>query len=202
MHEEHKESVWEEIKEHIPFTGGASLIATVLVAIISLVYKQEFISISGGLFELLHPLHIIFSAFVTTAIYYKYKKQIIPAILIGVIGAIIIGSLSDIILPYLEANLLLLETQFHLPLIKEPIQIIGAALMGSILGLFMLKTKFPHFVHVFLSVFASLFYITAYSTNLTPLYLIAVFLIVFVAVIIPCCLSDIIFPLLFIKKKK
>lgn len=192
-----KKSVKKEFIEHIPFTAIATLIAVILV-----VLSLEFtINISENLFEIFHPLHIIFSAFVTSAIYYKYKKNIFQSLIIGLTGSILIGSLSDVILPYLEANLLNLETSFHLPIVESPLIIILASLLGGILGVFLIKTKMPHFLHVFLSVFASLFYITAYSQNLSTIYLIASFFIVFIAVIIPCCLSDIIYPLLFIKDK-
>jgi len=187
----------KELKEHIPFTGLATIIAVILIALTLNTIKP----ISETLFEVFHPLHVVVSAFVTTAIYYKYKNKIIPAILIGIVGAILIGTLSDVILPHLEANLLQLHTHFHLPIIEEPLIILSSAIIGSIFGIAIHKTKLPHFLHVFLSVFASLFYIIAYSTNLTMLYLILTSIIVFIAVIIPCCLSDIVFPLIFIKKK-
>lgn len=193
-----RKEVIKEFKEHIPFTALATAIAVILVGFIP-ICRLEF---SETLFEFFHPAHVIVSAFVTTAIFHKYKKQKINALLIGITGAIIIGSISDIILPWLESNLIMLETHLHLPIIESPLIIIGAAIIGSILGLFFTTTKLPHFIHVFLSVFASLFYIIAFSTNLNVFYLITSFFLVFIAVIIPCCLSDIIFPLIFVKNKK
>jgi hypothetical protein len=193
--------ILHELKEHIPFTALATALATILVAIILILTNNDFISFSESLFEIFHPLHVLFSAFVTAAIFYKYKKRFIFAIIIGILGAIIIGSISDIILPYLEGNLLLLDTHFHLPIIEEPLIILLASLLGSLFGIILIKTKIPHFFHVFLSVFASLFYILAYSPAFSIFYLIVVFIIVFIAVLVPCCMSDIIFPLLFVKKK-
>lgn len=196
-----KKEIIKEFKEHIPFTALATAIAIIIIALILVINKSGFLSISKPLFEIFHPLHVFFSAFVTTAIFYKYKKNLLSAILIGLIGSIIIGSLSDIILPWFEGNLLLLATHFHLPILEEPLLILGSALAGSILGLVFMKTKTPHFLHVFLSVFASLFYILAYSEAFSLIYLILIFIIVFIAVLVPCCLSDIIFPLLFVNKK-
>jgi len=183
-----------ELKHHIPFTALATIIAIIVV-----IFTQK--QISENLFQILHPLHIIASAIVTTAIFYKYKKNYLQAILVGITGAILIGSLSDIIFPWLGGNLLNLNTIFHLPLIEEPLVILVSALIGSFLGLATKLTRMPHFLHVFLSVFASLFYLIAFSTTLSTLYLIGAFFIVIAAVIIPCCISDIIFPFLFLGEK-
>jgi len=183
-----------ELKHHIPFTALATIIAIIVV-----IFTQK--QVSKNLFNILHPLHIIASAIVTTAIFYKYKKNYLQAILVGITGAILIGSLSDIIFPWLGGNLLNLNTIFHLPLIEEPLVILVSALIGSFLGLATKLTRMPHFLHVFLSVFASLFYLIAFSTTLSTLYLIGAFFIVIVAVIIPCCISDIIFPFLFLGEK-
>lgn len=178
-----------ELKHHVPFTALATVIAIVLAI---------YIKSSEGLFHILHPLHILASSIVTTAIFYKYKKSSIQAILIGITGAIIIGSLSDIIFPWLGGNLLNLNTEFHLLLIQEPIIVLSAALIGSIIGIATGMTKMPHLFHVLLSVFASMTYLLAFSG---PLNYIGAFFIIFIAVIIPCCISDILFPFLFLGEK-
>jgi hypothetical protein len=76
--------------------------------------------------------------------------------------------------------------------------IIGIALLGSIIGIFSGLTKIPHFLHVGISVFASLFYLLAFSQTFNIPYFIATFFIVFIAVIIPCCISDILYPFFFL----
>ena len=187
--------ILEELKHHIPFTSIATLLAIFLV----IIFRQINFAES---FEVLHPLHVIASAIVTSAIYYKYKKNIFNAFLIGITGSILIGSLSDVIFPYLGGIIFNLETKFHLPIIEEPIMILLSSAIGSIIGIKSKLTKFPHLIHVFLSIFASLFYLIAFSTQLTPIYMFFSFIIVFIAVLIPCCISDIIYPLLFIKNKK
>jgi hypothetical protein len=63
------------------------------------------------------------------------------------------------------------------------------------------RTKLPHAGHVVLSTWASLFHITmsiGATVNFTQGALIALFL--FLAVWLPCCTSDIVFPLLFTPK--
>ena len=190
-------TIFLELKKHIPFTLIATLIAVILVVII----YQKNILIPESFFYVIHPLHLFISAIVSAAIFYKYKNNLAQAFLIGITGAIIIGSLSDIIFPYLGGILFQLKTSFHLSLIEKPILILSTASIGSIAGILTKFTKIPHFFHVFLSVFASLFYLLAFSTSLNLIHFIATFFIVFIAVLVPCCISDIIFPLLFIKKK-
>ena len=57
-----------------------------------------------------------------------------------------------------------------------------------------------HHLHVFLSIFASLFYLLAFSLEMNVAVMLLISVLVFLVVYIPCCISDIIFPILFIKK--
>ncbi len=193
-----QDKIIHELKKHIPFTIFATLIAIGITLLIIYWIKKE---ISQEFFHVLHPLHILASAIVTAGIFYKYKKSFIQAIFIGIFGSIIIGSISDIIFPYLGGLLFNLNIEFHLPIIEKTILILLTALIGSILGISFRITRFPHFIHVFLSVFASLFYLLAFSQTFEIIYFIGAFFVVFVSVIIPCCLSDILFPFLFLRKK-
>jgi len=192
-----KKGIIKELKEHVPFTFFAVLIAIFVIAVILYYFKKD---ISEEFFHILHPLHVLASAMVTAGIYYKYKNDPGKAVMIGIIGAIAIGSLSDIIFPYLGGLIFNLNTEFHLPLFETPLIIILSAIFGCIIGISSNLTKFPHFIHVFISVFASLFYLLTFSPDFSILYFTGTFLIVFISVIIPCCLSDIIFPFLFLKK--
>jgi hypothetical protein len=72
------------------------------------------------------------------------------------------------------------------------------ALLGICIAWFWPRTKIPHAGHVLLSTWASLFHITMAmgdSVGLVTTLLIGLFL--FLAVWMPCCTSDIVFPLLF-----
>lgn len=184
-----------ELKHHIPFTSIATLIAVIAI------FLTQKTNISS-LFFVIHPLHIFTSAIVSSAIFYKYKKDFTQALIVGILSSIFIGTLSDIIFPYLGGLIFQLKTEFHLSLIEEPITIILVSFFGGITGVATKLTKLPHFLHVFLSVFASLLYLIAFSTITAPIHFIIAFAIVFLAVILPCCISDIILPLLFIEKNK
>ncbi|MBU2616501.1 MAG: hypothetical protein KKB79_00785 [Nanoarchaeota archaeon] len=187
-----------ETKHHVPFAAAATFIAIGVVLFIEY-YLQ--LGVSEGSFEIFHPLHVFASAMVTSGIFYKYKSKMIPALLVGISGAIIIGSLSDVVFPWIGGNLLSLHTHFHLPIIEEPALILGSALVGSFIGAKTKMTSMPHFIHVGLSVFASLFYLLAFSPEFDVSYLVISFVITFVAVIVPCCVSDILYPFFFLGKK-
>ena len=77
------------------------------------------------------------------------------------------------------------------------------AFLGILLAYFKPSTKFPHAGHVLLSTWASTFHIImAAGINIDWYIYIIIFLFLFIAVWIPCCASDIVFPLLFTKLKK
>lgn len=193
----HLKQLIHELKHHAPFTLSATIIAILIVLIIKFLFLSNF---EENAFEIIHPLHVIASAMVSSAIFYKYKKNFFESILIGVSSAIIVGSISDVVFPYLGGLIFGLKVIFHLPILEEPIIIISAALFGSIMGISFKITRMPHLVHVGLSVFASLFYLMAFSNTFSLVYFLVAIIIVSIAVIIPCCASDILFPFFFLKK--
>jgi len=194
-----------ELKRHAPFTTFGAFTGIIIIAIWG--------NVSSGLFQTvfytLHPIHVILSALVTTAMYTRYRKaKIWLAILIGWTGSIGIATLSDAIIPYLGGGLLHVEMEFHVPFIETAkMPIIGiekwkivnsAALIGIAIGHWRPTTKFPHAGHVLLSTWASVSYLPAFGiANWIPL-LPFIFLFLFLAVWIPCCTSDIVYPLLFV----
>ncbi len=196
MKENKIDAIFRELKHHLPFTLIASFIAGILVTIF---YSNGKIP-SESLFEIMHPAHVLVSAIATSALYWRYKKSYWKSIFIGITGAIIIGSLSDVIFPFLTGNLFSFQTSFHLPIFEKPVLILGVALLGAILGMYSNLFKLSHMLHVFLSVFASLFYFLAFSVEMNVGAILLISGLVFIAVYIPCCISDIVFPLLFIKK--
>jgi len=92
------------------------------------------------------------------------------------------------------------EHKIHLGFIEEWYIINPAALLGILLAYFLPRTKFPHAGHVLISTWASSSYLLMnMRTGITVAAAIGIFTILFVAVWVPCCISDIVFPLLFVK---
>jgi len=188
-----------ELAKHAPFTAFGAITGTIIMAII--VFGSVPSSISQATFYTLHPAHVVLSALVTTALYKKYSNgKIWAAILIGYFGSIGIATISDALVPYLGGTLFGVEMEFHLPFIEKWWLINPLALIGIAIGHLRPATKFPHSGHVLLSTWASLFYFAAFGTAYWLPLLPAIFLFLFLSVWIPCCLSDIVLPLLFIRK--
>ena len=194
-----------ELREHAPFTtlGAATGIIIMAIIVFGKVLPQVSL-ISYPIFYTLHPTHVILSAIVTTAMYKKYGNgKIWAAILVGYFGSIGIATLSDSIIPYLgEALLGLPKKEIHIGFIEEWWIVNPAALIGIAIGYWRPITKFPHSGHVLISTWASLFHIImALGETVTWITLLPIFFFLFLAVWVPCCTSDIVFPLLFIRKK-
>jgi len=185
-----------ELKSHALFTSFGAITGIIIMAIMVLGNVPS--GISHTLFYILHPVHVVLSAIVTTAMYKRHSKgKVWAVILIGYVGSISIATLSDVVIPYLGGVLLTLKMEFHLGFIEKWWLVNPMALIGIAIGYWKPTTKFPHAGHVLLSTWASLFYFTAFGmANWIPL-LPFIFLILFLAVWIPCCMSDIVFPLLF-----
>jgi len=161
------------------------------------------------LFHLFHPAHILFSAIATTAMFYKYDKSLLKAIVVGSLGSIVICTISDALIPTITTKMMGYSSEVHLCIVNTPMQVIPFAIIGVLLGLAavhsgtMKSTITSHSVHVITSTMASLFYIIAFTGKLVWINQIGtVFLMTVVAVGGICCLSDVIFPLLFTKEAR
>lgn len=187
-----------ELRRHVPFTASGAVSGIVIMAIVIVANVPS--SVSETIFYTLHPLHVVLSALVTTAVYKQYGRgKLWVAILIGYTGSIGIATLSDSIIPYLGGALLGAEMKFHVGFIEKWWLVNPLALLGIAIGYLRPATKFPHFGHVLLSTWASLFYFTAFGVARWIPLLPFVFLFLFLAVWLPCCVSDIVYPLLFLR---
>jgi len=189
-----------ELARHAPFTSLGALTGIIVMVII--VLSNVSAQISHTVFYTLHPIHVVLSALVTTAMYRKYSLgKLWVAILVGYTGSIGIATISDAIIPYLGGSLLGINIGFEVPFIEKWWLVNPMALIGIAIGYWKPTTKFPHYGHVLLSTWASLFYFTAFGIARWLPLLPFIFLFLFLAVWLPCCLSDIVFPLLFTRKQ-
>ena len=193
--------VLKELEHHIPFTFLGAIIGIIFMVIV--IYGDFLSDVSlyaEDIFFILHPLHVFLSALVTTTLFVKYKnKNILYALFVGYTGAIGIATISDSIIPYLGEILLDLPgSEPHIGFIEEPLKTNIPAFIGIFIGYWKGTTKIPHSGHVLISTWASLFHIImAIGASLTAIQMIGVFIFLFLAVWLPCCTSDIIYPLLF-----
>ncbi len=197
--------IMHELEHHIPFTlFGAATGILLMVIIFYGNFLSNVSSVSENVFFILHPTHVFLSALVTTTIYLKYaKKNLWLALIIGYTGAIGIATISDSIIPYIgEMALGLPNAEAHIGFIEKPIITNIPAIIGIIIGYWKGFSKVPHAGHVLISTWASLFHvIMALGSTISMVQLIGIFVFLFLAVWLPCCTSDIVYPLLFSQRK-
>lgn len=207
-------AILTELKSHSPFTlFGASTGILCMLLLKNLSHDT-----TRTIFYIFHPGHVLLSAIVTTAMFkiYEKRKKFIYIFLIGFIGSIGIGTLSDSIIPYIGEATLGMHVELHdhehgqehegfaekahIGFIERWYLVIPAAVIGVIIGFLRPRTKISHAGHVLLSTWASSFHILmAMGGKLSVMEAVGSFGFLFLAVWLPCCFSDIIFPLLFVK---
>ena len=153
-------------------------------------------------FHVFHPIHMLFSAVATTAMFWRYERKLLKAIVTGLVGALGVCSVSDVMMPYLSGRLLgATHMTFHWCLIQHPMLVVPFALVGVGVGLLCAETVrrstyFSHSAHVFVSSAASIFYLVSFGVTDWADRLGSVFVLMVIAVTVPCCFSDVVFPLL------
>ncbi len=195
-------TVIKELRHHAPFTFlGASC-----GILFMLVFRDISEPAAHKLFYIFHPLHVLLSALVTTSIFRMHTKDR-PAswfwvVLIGYFGSIGIATISDSLIPYLGEFLLKLPNrEAHIGFIEEWWLVNPIAFLGIAIAFIKPMSKCPHAGHVMLSTWASLFHIMmAIGGGLGWFSYLVILCFLFLAVWVPCCFSDIVFPLLFIKR--
>jgi len=193
--------ILSQLRAHAPFTLFGTL--TGITILVTLVSAHAPAWLSQRLFWGTHPLHVLLSALVTTAMFtVNSRRSLGLTIVIGYLGSVGIATLSDCVIPYVGEILMDLPNRgIHLGFIEKWWLVNPLAAAGILVGYLWPHTKITHAGHVLLSTWASLFHLTmAMGGQFGVLHYAATALFLFLAVWIPCCTSDIVFPLLFAKK--
>ncbi len=195
--------ILKELKSHISFTVVGALGGIVFMILFRNISHET----AREMFYVFHPLHVLLSALVTASLFKMHtcprgegKRCNLPVLfLIGFVGSIGISTFSDSVMPFLgEIMLDMPHRHHHIGFIEEKWLISATAIVGIIIAYFNPTTRFPHAGHVLISTWASIFHIImARGEDLTFFAYAAVFVFLFIAVWVPCCISDIVFPLLF-----
>ena len=214
---ERSRHILAELKGHAPFT----LFGAALGIVFMLVFKNLAWAESHKLFAVFHPAHVVLSAMVTASMFriHTERKRFLLILIIGYFGSIGIATLSDIVIPHIGSKILGLDIpahaemhpheaeaeehhheHIHLGFIEEWYIVNPAAILGVLIAFFLPHTKFPHAAHILISTWASSSYLLMnLQSQLTVLAMSGIFITLFLAVWLPCCVSDIVFPLLFVK---
>jgi hypothetical protein len=206
------QQISKELKNHAPFTLFGAI-----TGIMIMVFSGKLPStVSYQIFYTLHPIHVVLSALVTASMYKLHTCETISGkcisgtcnlwilLIVGYIGSVGIATLSDSLIPYIGEILLDMPRRaVHIGFIEKWWLVNPLALFGVAVACLRPRTKFPHAVHVLLSTWASLFHmLMAIESDVSLLSYVAVPCFLFLAVWIPCCVSDIVFPLLFVRENR
>jgi hypothetical protein len=217
-------AIVSELREHAPFTlfgAGTGILAMLLFA-------KAPTEVSHGLFRVFHPVHVILAATVTASLYRLHEKSkgFLAILLVAYVGAVGTATLSDCVLPFFGESILGVSVPteakvhshgdgremsdeqeaesgrpaIHLGFIEDWYLVNPAAILGVLVAWWWPRTKLPHAGHILISTWASSFHILMNThRELSALLLLGVFIVLFISVWLPCCFSDIIFPMFFVR---
>ena len=202
--------IQEELKDHLPYSLGSTLAGMVVMAFSSYGVARVgtgvlFSNVSVVLFHFFHPLHVFFSATTTAAMFSRHERDFLKTVGVSVAGSVPTCVLSDILFPYLGGTLLGIPMTFHLDFVLHPFWMALVLLSGVFTGSFISdrishSTLFSHAIHIFISTMATLTYLIGFGLSDWMHYLLFTLLLGTLAVIVPCCLGDIVIPHLFTEK--
>ncbi|MFW5871412.1 MAG: hypothetical protein ACOCVH_02885 [Verrucomicrobiota bacterium] len=198
--------ILKELRVHAPFTIFGALTGIILLIFFRAMPAES----ARSVFYVLHPLHVVLSALATASMFrlhtcrkirgacVKGQCNLWQLLIIGYLGAIGIATLSDSLIPYLGELMLDLPNRgVHLGFIEKWWLVNPLAITGALIACLRPSTKFPHAGHVLLSTWASLFHmLMAVGESLSWVSYAVIFVFLFLAVWVPCCISDIVFPLI------
>ncbi len=94
------------------------------------------------------------------------------------------------------------KPKLHLGFIEEWWIVNPSAILGILIAFFLPRTRLPHAAHILISTWASAAHIMMNThAAMSPLTIVGMFIVLFIAVWLPCCFSDIIFPMLLVGEK-
>ncbi len=204
-------NIVKELRIHAPFTIFGALTGVFLIVFFQAMPAER----AYNVFYVLHPIHVVLSALATASMYRLHTCERISGVclkghcnlwlllVIGYLGSVGIATLSDSIIPYLGELMLNLPNRgIHLGFIEKWWLVNPLAIVGVLIACYWPSTKFPHAGHVLLSTWASLFHmIMAIGGEINWAAYGVIFVFLFLAVWLPCCVSDIVFPLLVARRQ-
>jgi hypothetical protein len=195
-----------ELKEHVGYTVLSVAIGVGIMVVLSGVLREEVVKSAKEFFHFFHPIHLFLSIAATTAMVYRHSHQFISSIVIGFVCSVGICGISDIFLPFISGIVLGGRMLLHICVVEHIGFIFPFLIFGTVIGLIVpqktIGTIFTHSLHVLISSMASLLYLISFGLTNWRGVLGGVFVYVFLSVLIPCCMSDIILPLFFVEREK
>lgn len=210
---EQEPRIWHEFMCHVPYTVISLAIGFALASILHVINtavgaQADPAAISSGyetLFHVFHYLHIVFAVMGTTVTFFRHSRNLVRGILVSLLVPAVFCILSDSVLPMIGGSLLGVDIHLHICFLEphDAVNMVIFILAGLAVGASVLQhtpslqflSYGSHFFHIFCSSLASLFYIVSHGFMDWSHSMGLVFITLFVAVIVPCTLSDVVVPL-------
>jgi len=218
------QAFYSELLHHFPYATLSVALALMLLTLINVFFNagiaesiNHIACAEGGcshssgldiLFHCFHFIHIVFATSGTIVTFRRYSDKIVTGLLVGTLSSMVFCTLSDVLLPYAAGRLLGIHMDLHLCFASELSNILPFLFVGLLNGWVMIQlpefrtqenSLFLHFLHTFISAMASIFYAVGHGLSDFHTYLGMFYLLMVVAVILPCTLSDVIAPIFFAK---
>jgi len=198
-------SIKEELLCHFPYAVFAVAFALMLLSMLGYGDPTHQRGLHS-LFHTTHFLHILFAASGTVLVARRFGAGIIMSTLQAVCLPAIFCTISDSIMPYLGGKLAGLDMHWHWCFYSHLSTVIPFLIFGVLTG-FVMSTHaahkqasyaaFSHFMHIFVSAFASTAYLVSHGYVHWVSEMGFVFSYLIIAVLIPCTIADVIVPMFF-----
>lgn len=208
----HSHSVWDELVCHVPYAIFSLAFAFSFLGILHFIAIGSFAAapakVYAGyhiLFHTFHYLHIIVAVTGAMITFFRFSNNLVLGLLVAVLAPTFFCVVSDIMLPAVAASVLGAKICMHICFFDsyETLNLLAFMLAGVVCGAALLRHEESlkvfalrsHFMHIFVSCLAALFYTVAHGFNEWYNAMGILFVFLFIAVIIPCTLSDVVVPL-------
>ncbi len=201
-------SIIDELICHLPYaiySVAFSLIALSIYSVFSMSLDPATIKKGcKALFHSFHFMHIVFAATGTVVTFCRFSKNYVRALIVGIISPTFFCILSDAVLPYIGGTILGVHMHFHACFLKEPERVIPFLIVGIINGFVMSRhheskqggySLSSHATHIFISSLASTFYLMSHGFTNWYTAIGNVFVLLIIAVVVPCTLADVVVPM-------
>jgi hypothetical protein len=210
-----KKLIFEELACHMPYAVYAVSLCLGVLSFLTLLYFRtadpiDIHKVCNALFHNFHFMHIVFAGTGAIITFAKYSKNWFKGIIVGSVCAMFFCVLSDILMPYIGGRILGANMDLHICFFHELRNIVPFLVVGIANGMILAShhisrqhtySVVSHFVHIFVSSLASVFYLVGHGFLAWHKQIGMVFILLLLAVVIPCTLSDIVVPLFFAKGK-
>jgi len=208
--------VWYEFVCHFPYAVMSVALGLIVLSMMTpstpmniAIVKESF----HRLFHSFHYLHILFATSGAIFTFLKYSRNWIKGIFVASFVSSSFCIISDILVPYVGGRILGVKMNLHICFFSEFTNICLFILIGILTGLVLkfnfdkkhndlLTTRWLHFGHILLSSMASMFYMVSHGFINWDNQMGLVYIVLIIAVVVPCTFSDIIIPTILGKSDK